>query len=477
MFLLLDEKEKFKKYDFEQEWAEEKKESVYIPTEWPKPITRFRLIVEDHNLSIEEMYFGMLDHMRFHLNYSKIYKVVDLFSAAEQSSFFGAAHQRLAAQQDRVIQLLTTVGKMVKELFQLVRELRIIDERLHYYHDANNKNSASRRGAEITLKGIWIDMVEQGSKNPASVYGMARELQFLSLPDLFFKLHPEKPVDVDRVVEELEFNRKIKEVLKRKLRSFLEWKHYTFAELKVKRIFTLKYLRQHYEIIRMYINWVKPYLRNIKRLQLDQKWNKTVELVTAFEGSMVEIEILGVKKMPHAKDVFACLHCHWEHQSWGYTHNQPNTPQRPPIYIGKCVFTSRAYAWTQKDVDNYIKLREDEELELLGMIDGQIKAAIDALGEELKMYLKQAGDTQFESVQNLDKPVKPRDNPFEAWMKSIKDGLGIKEKKDAKGNKPKETAMDKQRKEYETNIAKGEAAQDAYHIYFYYKKYHEMITW
>ena len=57
-----------------------------------------------------------------------------------------------------------------------------------YYSDSYDADSKSRESAEITLKGIWVDMVEQGAKNPASVYGMAREVQFTTLPDLFFSI-------------------------------------------------------------------------------------------------------------------------------------------------------------------------------------------------------------------------------------------------------------------------------------------------
>jgi hypothetical protein len=65
--------------------------------------------------------------------------------------------------------LLVKIEGMVKELFQLVRELRILDERLGYYADSNDPTSRSRASAEITLKGIWVDMVEQGAKKNSMV--------------------------------------------------------------------------------------------------------------------------------------------------------------------------------------------------------------------------------------------------------------------------------------------------------------------
>ena len=265
-------KELLDEFGFEEEELEVslfRKEgtSEFSKTGFPKPHNSYRIILETFNQSIEESYFWMLDHLRQTMGYANIDKITDIFSASEHSSFFGAAWQRIGLQQDKVSQFLATIGKMVKELFQLVRELRILDERLSYYEDSY-AGTRSSESAEITLKGIWIDMVEQGSKNPASVYGMARELQFITLPDLFFSTHPQTKDEVDHIVDtKIDFNRKVREVLKRKLRSYLEWKRHTHSELKTKRQFTLKYLRQHYDIIRMYIQWVKPYLKNIKRLQ------------------------------------------------------------------------------------------------------------------------------------------------------------------------------------------------------------------
>ena len=247
----------------EEEVAEEAREATgakaLIATGYPKPGGRYKLYVEGFNISIEEPYFWVLDYMRYMWGYPYVDKITDIFTAAENSAFFGSSQQRLGAQQEKVSQFLATIGKMVKELFQLVREIRVLDERLSYYSDSYTM-SRSSESAEITLKGIWVDMVEQGAKNPASVYGMAREVQFTTLPDLFFSTHPRKQEDCDIVVERdrSQFNRKVREVLKRKLRTFLAWKEHTYEEIKNRRIFTLKYLRQHYEIIKMYMVWVKP---------------------------------------------------------------------------------------------------------------------------------------------------------------------------------------------------------------------------
>src|SRR3989339_1534275 len=398
----------FKKHGFsDRELSEEGRGQSPVPTDYPKPITKYRLFVEGFNISIEEPYFWCLDYLRYMWGYADIDKITDIFSAAENSAFFGASQQRLGLQQDKASQFLATIGKMVRELFQLVRELRILDERLSYYYDSFTP-SRSSESAEITLKGIWVDLVEQGAKNPASVYGMAREVQFTTLPDLFFSTNPKKQEDVDVVVEKErgQFNRKVKEVLKRKLRSFLAWKEHSYDELKNRRKFTLKYLRQHFEIIRMYMNWVKPYLKNIQRLQLDQSKSDTPDLIVAFESSMIEVEILAVKP----GKINQCILMHYLFRTRPEM-NYSQEYQRGPIHLGRVEIDFRAYAWSDKDIENYKRLRDQEYFKLLGVVDGSVKAALEALGDELMRYLKEAGE-EFEERKEIPKAPPKRSGPF-----------------------------------------------------------------
>lgn len=449
----------------------------FIKTGYPTPARRYRLHYEGYNISIEEPYFWTLHYLRYYGGFPRIDKITDVFAAAENSAFFGASQQRLGLQQDKVSQFLATIGKMVRELFQLVREMRILDERLSYYADSYT-TSPSAESAEITLKGIWIDLVEQGAKNPASVYGMAREVQFTTLPDLFFSTHPKKQEDVDIVVERErgQFNRKVREVLKRKLRTFLAWKEHTYEELKNRRKFTLKYLRQHFEIIRMYMTWVKPYLRNIQRLQLDQSKTETPDLIVAFESSMIEVEILAVKPSKQVVPVNECVLMHYLFRTrpeMSYTQEY----QRGPLHLGRVEIDFRAYAWTDKEIEDYKKMREQEDFQLLGVIDGSVKAALEALGDELMRYLKEAGE-EFEEKKELPKPPLKRAGPFmsvfEGFAELFTSFKVSKELKQAK-KKPKQTDLMK------SAIARKNAAEAVKRImwntYHHFKKQHDMLNW
>jgi len=416
---------------------EEKAEEVLhhtLSTNWPAPIMetgimtplRWRVVYEAYNQSIEDFYFRAMDYLKEEEEFPFFDKITDLFAASEQSAFFGAAQQRIGLQQDKVSQFLATIGKMVKELFQLVRELRILDERLQIYYE-------SYRGdfpAEITLKGYWIDLVEGGAKNPASVYGMAREIGFITLPDLFFASPPMGSSQVEKHVNSLDFNRKVLEVLMRKLKSYLIWKEQTQRELKGRRTFTLKYLRQHYDIIKMYMMWVKPYLRNIERLSLDQGKMASPDLISAFEGSMIEIEVLAKKPMTggghhgghHKPEAYAIYSLHFDFRTRPEMKYVQEGYQRGPSHIGRLVFTLRAYAWTQKDIYNYKKFRTKEDFDMLASIDGSVRAAYSALGDDLEKYLRESGESMLSEFDKADKKKKKKKlnllEPIKALFKS-----------------------------------------------------------
>ncbi|MBW2976996.1 hypothetical protein KY347_06130 [Candidatus Woesearchaeota archaeon] len=463
-----------KKFGFNEEEIAEQTRTQYVKTGFPKPARRYRLHYEGYNISIEEPYFYILHYLRYYSGFPNIDKITDVFAAAENSAFFGASQQRLGLQQDKVSQFLATIGKMVRELFQLVRELRILDERLSYYYDSFT-TSKSSESAEITLKGIWVDLVEQGAKNPASVYGMAREVQFTTLPDLFFSTHPKKQEDVDDVVEREKgaFNRKVREVLKRKLRTFLAWKEHTFDELKNRRKFTLKFLRQHYEVIKMYMHWVRPYLRNIQRLQLDQSKTETPDLLVAFESSMIEVELLARK--PGKGSYNQCLLIHYLFRTrpeMSYSQEY----QRGPLHLGRVEIDLRMYGWTDENINNYKKMRDQEDFQLLGIIDTSVKAAMESLGDELMRYLEEAGE---DFGKNAEKKIERSSafSPYTSVFRGFAElfGAGQKAKKEAKPKK--QTATDRMRMSMAKTDAENAAKAAAWPLYHHFKKHHMMLNW
>jgi len=460
----------------------EKSMHQFIYTGYPMPGPNFpesfqhrrRFIFESFSTPIEESYFWILNHTTEGRDgYPIVDKIIDVFTSSEQSSFWGVSSTRLGVQQDKVSQYLATIGKMIKDMFQLVRELRILDERLGYYSDSYDAESSSRESAEITLKGIYVDMAEGGSKNPSSVFGMARELQFTTLPDLFFKINPPTPKDVDEYVDKLEFNDAVKRVLKRKLRSFMEWKKHTYEEIKTRKKFTLKYTRQHYDVIHMYLSWIRPYLRNIARLlseSMEEKKVTSAELVSAFEGSLLEVEFLARKLPEKNKKYYSCILANFVlrtrpdmsfHQE-GYRH-------QGPLHVGRIECIMRVYAWNDEDVENYKKLRQAEDFEMIGKIDRSVKEAMEGLGDELQNYLVEAGEELM-----LKKDESEKETGKSITKDLVSTFVNIKPKEQKKKKKPEmsshEIAEEKKR-------AFAEGNRGLWMTYKNYKKSHGFLAW
>lgn len=365
---------------------------------------RMHMIMQGMHTGIEKYYFWMLNYMSAKETYFglglDVQKIRDIYGATETSSYWGNIEARKGAQQDKVSQFLATIGKMTKDTFQMLRELRILDERIEYYI----KGEEGDESAEIALKGTWIDMVEGGAKNPASVYGLAAQVGFVILPDLFFKVNPKNADDVDKAVDRLKgegINRKVREVLARKLKQYMIWREKTRKELTTRKNFMLKYLRQHFNVIKMYISWVRPYLRNIRRLQMKGE-DTDVNLVTAFESSKIELELLGIRKQcmistPRGdtnvdtpfkfEKYFPCILVKFKFVTIPQMAYQQEY-QRGAIHAGRTEIFIEPYVVTEKDIEEYKQEKDKEDMELISSLN----EAMDALRDELTHYLEEAGE-------------------------------------------------------------------------------------
>lgn len=420
--------------DEAEKYADEHEVEVSVrqlmKTPYPKPILCYHLIWETFQRPVEGFYFWSLEQFS-DLGFPVVEKLTDIFTASEHSSFYGAAQQRIGFHQEKVAQFLRGISDLVKGLFQITRELRIIDERAAYYEDAESSNPDIRDPAEIALKGLFIDFAEGGAKNPGSVYGLARELQFTTLPDLFFSIHPKTEEEIGKLTKELAegFNRKVIEVLTRKLYQYLKWKKATHHELHERREHTIKYLRQHYDVIELYMNWVKPYLKQIKRLTMDQRKLETPELIAAFEGSVVEIELMARTLPENNTDYYAVIIYNMLYRT------SPTLPftqdyQRGPLHMGKADIFWRCYIWNEKTIQKFHALKKLEDLDLISTIDVSIRESMDKLGDSLKKYLAEAGE-KFTAQKEVKKEEEEKHalvrgvfEPFTALAKNI---TGMKE--------------------------------------------------
>src|SRR3972149_6138474 len=136
---------------------------------------QYELEIDDIGGGVEPYYFTLLRTLRTLKLIPE--KTKDVFSSSEMSSFWGDAARRKGEQESRAMQLMGTLNGMIKDLFKVMREASILDERLKLYDGFFKHSSAD----DSALKDIWVSLVEGGAKNPASVIGLASQVGFVSL--------------------------------------------------------------------------------------------------------------------------------------------------------------------------------------------------------------------------------------------------------------------------------------------------------
>ncbi len=480
--------------DADMDWMELQRDQL-ISMPYPKPISRYYVVYESFHEAIEPIYFWCLNHTSFDWGFPVVHKITDIFTASEHSTFYGAAAQRLGLAQDKVTQYLATIGKMTKDLFGLVRELRWMDERWRFYKEIfepeeaktpeeETKREERRKNAETVLKGLWVDLVDgvvQGQRTAANLFLMAQQLQFASLPPLFFSIHPKNKEEIYGEIEPKAYNRDLKTALTRKLEQYVAWRDATYHEMKQRRKYTLGYLYQHYEVIRMYIQWIKPYLKHIEKLTGAAQYMNRAELVSSFEGSMLEIEFLAQKlHTPKNKEVYSCLLMTFEYktkpqlsfQSEGYQH-------RGPIHVGETKITWRSYAWTQDQIEKYIKMKADEDFEMLTSLDESLRAAMEALGGDLENYLKEKKAELAEEEKKQEEKKEGKEAPKEpsAWTLFTDIGGGFKELFSPFIPELKKAAVKEGPSEDDKDDAKKGALLYTWQHYKNFKKAHGMVAW
>jgi len=487
---------------------------------------RHKLLIrlESMGSGVEKHYFFLLRFLKgtpnqqfkgkgltaFGLNAKKVYKLKDEFNASVSSSFHGNVGTKISAMQQQVSTYLAQIGQMTKTIFPIVREIRVMDERMEYYRDSvwmpdSDKDTKDlSKEAEIALKSTWIEVVEQGMQNPNSVYSMATKLGFITLPDFFFSVNPygktvkEQRENLGKVLKDLkgEINEKVHQALTKKLYQYYTWKEKTWYEMRHTYKFRVKSLKQHYNVIKLYVSWLKPLLTNLKQLSMkleDKNLERTEyygDLVSAFESSKLELEILGVMK--DSGDVFieekgnklnACLMARVTfvtRPEMSYSQGG----QRQPTHMGDTIIEFEPYVVTDQQIQDYKEHCEEELLELIpGEEVNMIKDIFDimnSLGDEVKAYLEQAdsGGLREKLEEDPMQKKKPLDllEPFKALVGDFKLFLPEKKKDDRDSKKIPTTKDHREKVDLVRKKLEKEAKSVIWNYYDIFKKANGLLT-
>ncbi len=391
-----------------------------LDPKWSKE--RHIIIMESMTAGVEKHYYWTKGFLQgkpsFGLGFDHMIKIKDIFDASVSSSFHSTIGTKMSTIQQQLSSYLAQIGQMVKALLPIIREIRIMDERLTHYENSLKGDES----AEIALKSIWIEMVEGGMQSPNSVYALANRVGFVTLPDLFFQTCPKEGTKgIDKAIKSLEkqgMNKKVTKVLANKLRQYYAWKEATYKEMQHSRQFRLKNLRQHYNVIKLYMNWLRPYLKNVKALEMKQDFSDP-DIVSSFETAKMELEILAVKKKGFKK-YHPCIKVHFTYVTKPDMHYDYQTGQKKPSHVGSTKIVIEPYVLTWDQIKAYEGKQTEDDIEMLASID----AAMMSLKEDLIKYLKEAGEKGLEEESKVPENKK-RDasifEPFKALPGGIKE--------------------------------------------------------
>jgi hypothetical protein len=149
--------------------------------------------------------------------------------------------------------------------------------------------------------------------------------------------------------------------------------------------------------------------------------------------------------------------------------------QKGPLHLGRVEVDFRVYAWSNEEIENYKRMREQEDFQLLGLIDTSVKAAMESLGDELMRYLKEAGE-EFGPKTEKPEGKKPSFlSPYTSVFGGFKELFGSRKVKAARPKKKTKTQLMKE------SLARDDVADvakaTAWTIYHHFKKHHDMLNW
>ncbi len=475
-------KKSFLKMFGEEAGEEEAPVKLELPNKDIKAVRTQKVIVQQMQAAGEAFYFWILNFVRNPNGPGyNIEKTSDIYTATEASSYFGAIEARKEAQMRNVSTNLATIGQLTKNLFQMVRELRIIDERRDYYE----KSEKGDESAEVALKGIWVSLVEGGAENPFSVTGLARKVGFVIVPDLFFQINPKNgSKGIDKEVKALAdqgINARVRSVIQQKLMQYYLWKERTGKELTWRKNFVLKSMSQTYYSIKMYTHWLKPYLKNIKKLQM--AGITSPDLVTAFETSYIDLELFCTKDIYEAETpmgfverkytkYFPCIRIKFNYVTRPEMAFQQEYQYKGAVHSGRMIIQIEGYVLTKEQLEQYRIKKEEEDLELIKSVE----ESVESLGDELKKYLEEAGE--LSGKKKLDKKKKEAGmtegilEPFVGIFKGFGELFG--------GLAPEKKVGGKKLSEFEAEQEKAAAEAVSDHVFTVYdvfKKAHGMMSW
>lgn len=470
----------------------------------------YTLIYDSFSEGLEPVYFWIVDFMRD--NYwgtgLQVQKTLDEFQGAVGSGFFGDLGTRASIMQDRAMKMLTTINSVVRSIVNILYDLKEFDQRLDLYHKLHKGTDEEKRNARLSLKQIWMDRVDM-QRGRGSINMLAQQLQFVTLRDAFMAADSVEEVGDEKTGMDL--NTRVKRILAPRLQEYFAWEKFSESELTKRYKIERSYLKSQVSALKLYSQWARPYLKAAQQLTASEY--RTPDLVSIFNNLQLQVSLFGKKEVRPSdivrttiytknkyasikldKKIYSCVEISLQFRTIPHTITRTESGTHY-AQGGKVYMKFRGFALDEDEVN---AVEQEELYQGLELIETMTKESLESMQEEIDKYLKEeekgAEDPEErieelqklletvsdkktaekikKDIKELQKQLRPKEKfaPFETVAKGLEEiTKPIKNIFRPQPEMKKVSAMTRE-------VAKGNAANDAYTIYLVYKKSHGMPT-
>lgn len=436
------------------------------------PEAEHKLVYDSSGETLEPIYFFILDLMNdFGLAPEKL---VDNFSSTPGGQHFSETGMKATRMQEEAMKIMGQVNTVLRSILNIIYDLKDFNLRLAHYNSLKTKDEKQKEAAILALKQIWMDKVDI-TKQQSSIKAMALgQAGYQTLIDAF--LIAKNPDDVDKI----DLNDRVKRILKPRVYEFNNWIVQSEKELRKRYAMQKTYLKSQVSSLKLYSQWVKPYLKASQQLQ-SKEGGREPNLVNMFNTIILELTLLGKSKIDLKESALSGklplelqnLKTKRNYYSCVLVDFNFRAIPRQGVFVGKSEITFRGYTLNDDEIEKFEQeLKKSEISDVLNLVEGMTTESLEQLQGEI--------DTFLEEPEETEKEEKDGSNPFMALIGAY----NKKEKKQEKEKTGKKKQTNKNikpddwtEKNHIRKLAAEEAEETTFKLFDVYKKAHGMPSY
>jgi ribosomal protein L24E len=420
-------------------------------------ILEIKLILDNPNIKIEQIYFWLVDFIRDSLKMD-INKLSDDFTSSVGSSFFGEMGQRLTNVLNNARSLAELINTLTRTIISILNEYKQLYSIYILYENLLSKDPEEAITSYLALKDRWLSYVD--STRGAGALRNLQASRFPSIVDLFFladlKSELEKfknkkligqelynklfndqtnttPRDLNELFNNGIINRRIYNLLSSRLIEFYSWLENNKKVLYDRIVLLKSYLKHELSSLLYYVEFAKPYFKFARKLL--QNPDQPVDVVNAFETAIINISLIANQKEVKIKEYdekegkeiektyIPLYEINMKTRAIPTVVGRVDTYARMYSFLGRIDIVLRAYLVEKEEYDSIIINQESEDLAYItGLTDDYIKSMSNLILEVFLYDIIKSDEKLLKIVAEKSdaKPEEIRNDPYKIrWTREL----------------------------------------------------------